>query len=247
MWKTGLHSLNNKYDICLLGEDGIGKSSLTYYYVHGSIPEQFDPHYENLYTKIITDGSSHTKASILDTSHANEYLSHRAQQLENARLFVLAFAIDNGDSFRAAQDISERIRQYDAPVAVFGLKSDRHSYRQILEEDAAAFAASINAVGYYECNTVSGEGIDAAFQPLVDILRLRPESPRAVSEELPLPTVAPHHDLPPLPVSRALPALPTGTSASLARTSASASASRAYSAPPAPAPLAAAAGCCVIT
>lgn len=171
-WVDSLQSLSNNFDICILGEDGSGKSSLVYYYVHGRLPDDIDPSFENMYTKIIRFESSYAEVSIFDTSSSNDFLSSRKQQLANAESIMLTYAIDNRSSFELLHDIYERLESLLAekvPISLVGLKCDHDSERLVPMEDALEFAQAIGAVSHCECSAVNAIGIDEAFLTLVDI------------------------------------------------------------------------------
>ncbi|CAH2351390.1 ras-related protein Rsr1p [[Candida] railenensis] len=180
-WRDGLHSLSNKYDICILGEDDSGKTSLVYSFVYEKFPDPFEATYENLYAKNVGYISEEeiTEVTILDTSSVNDWSSHRNLQLQNAGSILLAYAINSRDSFEAMVDMYERISSLDIPISVVGLKSDLDIYRQVSTSEGFEFAASMDAIHFCECSSMVGTAKDA-FKPLVQHLFI--EKKKALQE-----------------------------------------------------------------
>lgn len=176
LWKDLVYALNNKYDICLLGADNIGKSSFAYAFVHERISDdEFDVGEEYLYTKEVMLNSKLTEVTILDTSSSNDFLSQRTKHLKNANALMLAFAIDDLNSFYELEDMFHRIGRTKVPVYLVGLKADRHVDREVQLEDIQALSKSVNAVCYHEVSTINGLGIRDAFKPYLDLLQSRGE------------------------------------------------------------------------
>lgn len=170
-WRDGLHSLSNKYDICILGEDDSGKTSLVYSFVYEKFPDPFEATYENLYAKNVgyISDKEITEVTILDTSSVNDWLSQRNLQLQNAGSILLTYAINSRDSFEAMVDMYERILSLDIPISVVGLKSDLDIYRQVSTAEGFEFAASMGAIHFCECSSLVGTANDA-FKPLIQHL-----------------------------------------------------------------------------
>ena len=115
-----------------------------------------------------------------DTVVREKYNRLRPLAYLNTAVFVLAFAIDNRDSFR---NVGERwlpeILHFSAPlmpqVLILGCKSDLRQGKDAVSDGAAwlgevtieeghTLARQISAIGYSECSAKTGEGIDDALE-----------------------------------------------------------------------------------
>lgn len=193
---NSLKALQNPYDICVLGDEESGKSSLILRYLHNKFID-LDSSIEDLYTKTIRNELSYNQYTILDASSAVDYNSNaKRNQIKNARTLMLVYAIDSYDLFTGAQDIYERAAhilggKINLPIVMVGTKSDMRDQREVSFHEARGYAQSIGALKIVECSSKDGIAIDVAFEPLIDFVasnRIAAAKPQVeaiqVSEEI---------------------------------------------------------------
>lgn len=170
-FENSLTSLNNEYDICVIGELQTGKTSLILQYVHHKFVEELDSAVEELYVKVFRKGTSYNEISILDTSsNQDNYTSTRKKQLFNTSVVLFVYDITDRNSFLAVEENLERIKNITGelpPFALAGLKSDLEFERQISYEEAKLLAYSLGALNFAEASAKENSGIDDIFKPLV--------------------------------------------------------------------------------
>ncbi|KAG2735347.1 hypothetical protein G9P44_001561 [Scheffersomyces stipitis] len=170
-WIDSLKVLSNKYDICVLGEENCGKSSLILHYLHNKFIEGLDSSIEDLYTKPVSLGGIYHEITILDTtSLSDSYSTSRRTQILNTSTILFIYAINNHESFTAIEDTIERIqhiRPQLPPMVIVATKCDLEGQRQVSYEEGQEFAERAGAIAFVECSSLLGIGISEAFQPLV--------------------------------------------------------------------------------
>lgn len=172
--KDSIDTVNQDYDICVLGAEGSGKSAFIMQYIYHRFMPDTDSQLEEIHTKVIRNGSNYNEITILDAcSHQDNYASSRKRQLLNNSGMIFAYSITSVETFYAIQDLYERVSEYREdmpPVVVVGLKSDLESERIVSCEEGEAFANSIGAIGFFECTAALRVNVDEAFNPLVSII-----------------------------------------------------------------------------
>ena len=84
-WIDSLKVLLNKYDICVLGEENCGKSSLILHYLHNKFIEGLDSSIEDLYKMCIRDSNSDYHAQYYSITTLNQtILTRQEDELANA-------------------------------------------------------------------------------------------------------------------------------------------------------------------
>ncbi|KAK6459224.1 GTP-binding protein of the ras family [Scheffersomyces xylosifermentans] len=173
-WNDSLRVLQDQFDICVLGEEHSGKSSLILHYLHNKYIEGLDASIEDLYTKPIREGSEYFEITILDTtSLLDNYSNTRKTQIRNTATILFVYAINNHESFAALEDNFDRIssvREEMPPIVLVGTKCDMEEQRQVSFDEGYEMAQRLNAISFSECSSKMSIGITEVFQPLVNYL-----------------------------------------------------------------------------
>ncbi|EGV64114.1 hypothetical protein PSN45_003787 [Yamadazyma tenuis] len=180
-------TLNQEYDICLLGTESSGKTSLVLYYIHNRyIEEENAP--EDLYTKVVRTGHSYNEVTILDLNpRQDNYSSSRKRQLMNNSGMVFAYSITDHHSFHDMEQLYEQVVELRGgdqmpPVVVVGLKSDLEDERNVSYEEGKQFSDQIGALKFLEANSRWGTNVDKVFEPLAEIIRQKKSFGRRLSQ-----------------------------------------------------------------
>ncbi|QRG38275.1 hypothetical protein FDK38_002677 [Candidozyma auris] len=181
----GLSSLNSQYDILVMGESGVGKTSLVQRYVNGTFSEGPHEQSEQLYVKaidhetaeIVSTASSHnsdiTEISILDSSSlADVYGASRMQQVKNTSTILFVYAMDDRESFEALEYLIGTVKTLCdgelPPFVIAAAKEDRYEYCQVWYDDGEAMAKRVGAIGFFSVSALSDTNVNKCFVPLVD-------------------------------------------------------------------------------
>lgn len=182
----GLTALNVPYDILLMGQKGVGKTSLIYKYVcdcwdHPSTSHAGQFHStcvslpNNVHSSSASSASIYHDLTILDSTSLSQgsYSSRRAQQVKNARTIIFAYSVADRESFEAVQyDIEavQMMRNDDLPpFVVAGLKLDMYD-RETLYQEGADFAQKYRAIAFCEVSSRDGTNVEDVFSPLVEVI-----------------------------------------------------------------------------
>lgn len=177
----GITTLNTKYDILLIGQLGVGKTSLIYKFIGDSSNYHSQHQVEELHTTQVssrrfnvpcTEHSKYQQISILDSTSLTElYSSRKAEQIKNASAILFAYLVSDRESFEALEYNIEAIQMITGenfpPFVVAGTKQDMYHGYQVLYQEGEELAAKYGAVGFYEVSSQENRHVDEAFAPLV--------------------------------------------------------------------------------
>ncbi|KAM0791145.1 hypothetical protein ACM66B_005631 [Microbotryomycetes sp. NB124-2] len=190
--------------IVIVGEGGVGKSSITMAILKRDFNENedYDPTIEDSYTVHTTvDGTPHS-IELIDTAGQEEYRSAWNEgHCRDAHGFILCYSIDNHKSFDLLPDFLHIIRKARStvehpstiispentpfPVLVLGNKCDKPpSSRLVSAQQGLAFARQAGAL-FYECSAKSKVNVDTSFQLLIKNVVKSQEMRRSFLDKLP--------------------------------------------------------------
>jgi small GTP-binding protein len=177
-----MSSSQEQVKLVLLGDSGVGKSSLLRRFVHDTFNEETDSTMGASYlSKLVAVPGHSVKFNIWDTAGQERYRSLAKMYYRDAMVVLLVFALTEEDSFESlrhwykeVQDNAPRnVGKFQTVVAVAGNKEDLAKVGGGLEESRIkAWTDSINAV-YKRTSAKTNYGVDQLFQAVAG--RLFPE------------------------------------------------------------------------
>jgi len=157
--------------VVLLGDGGVGKSSL----IQRFVSNKFDPSLfhtigvEFLNKDIEVDGDRYT-LQIWDTAGQERFKSLRTPFYRGTDCCLLTFAIDDGQSFQNIAMWKKEFLYYadvkdpeNFPFVVLGNKSDLSGERKVSSEDAKLWCGQNGRLPYYETSAKDAVNVDLAF------------------------------------------------------------------------------------
>ena len=158
--------------LVLLGDSGVGKTSLVLRFVHN----EFHPFQEStigaaFFSKAVktTDSSDRwVQFKIWDTAGQERYQSLTPLYFRGADVAVLVYDITRIHSFQTLQRWVRELRAHGPPsiiMAVVGNKVDLADHRSVQEDDARHYAESIDAL-YMETSCRDNNNVTELFQEL---------------------------------------------------------------------------------
>ena len=162
------------FKIVVVGQAGVGKTSLLYRYVDSMFPEE---HYSTIGVehKIKTlqiDGKL-VKLQMWDTAGQERFHSLAVTYFRGAQAAMLVFALDDAKSFEKLSvwlDIADE-KQIDYKILV-GNKCDIQP-PQVSEELIRAFLDTRKDIHYVEVSAKTGQSVDNAFVKMAEDLLKR--------------------------------------------------------------------------
>jgi small GTP-binding protein len=155
--------------VVLLGESGVGKSSIIKQYVTHTFDPDIDSSISSKYISKETevdDIKKKIKFNLWDTAGQEKYRSLAKIFYKDARIIILVYSINNLKSF-------ESLKQYwyqevktnglsNVIYAIVGNKNDLYNTSQVDEKEAMAWADSIGGI-FQLTSAKSNSGIDTLF------------------------------------------------------------------------------------
>lgn len=190
----GIATLSTRYDILLIGQSGVGKTSLIYKFIgessmYHSQSQVEELHYIQVSTKTYSRSVPHASSlapyqqiSILDSTSLTEaYSSRKAQQMKNAKSILFAYSVSDRESFEALEYNIAAIQMITGddfpPFVVAGLKLDMYHGYQVLFQEGEELASRYGARAFYEVSSQENRHVDEIFCPLIEsVLRARSQS-----------------------------------------------------------------------
>ena len=173
--------------ITLLGNYGVGKSSILFRYKNGSFEEEYySSDGESYSDKIIIRDNINYQLDIWDTAGQEKYNSLGRNFYREAYVVILVYDITKKESFESLKtiwypDLLKYGEKYKI-LTVVGNKYDRYNEEKaVSEEEARKFASGIKA-NFIMVSAKTGYNINYLFESLVDLYN-QPHFQEQIAEE----------------------------------------------------------------
>ena len=161
--------------IILLGEPGVGKTSIINRYINNEYNEDSPSTYGSSFTtKVVIKDNRKYFVNVWDTSGQEKYRSVTNLFINGSNIVILVYAINSKQSFEGLDywynTIKEKLEGDNYVLAVVGSKIDLMDNEVVSEEEAKNFANSKNALFKLVSSKANPEGIEKLFNFLLDEL-----------------------------------------------------------------------------
>ncbi len=158
----------NEVKIVLVGDDGVGKTSLAVTYSTGDFPNDYIPTVsDTIIENQVHDGENYA-ISVWDTVGSDDYDRLRPLSYPQTNLFLVCFSVTNRSSFDSVSlkwipEISHHAP--DAKWILVGTKSDlRGENETVTRDEARDLAVRLNGSEYVECSSLSQANLSQVFE-----------------------------------------------------------------------------------
>jgi Ras-related C3 botulinum toxin substrate 1 len=163
----------------VVGDNGVGKSSLLISYSTNTFPTEFVPNVFQNYTKsVVIDGDevNAVKVGLWDTAGQKDYDRLRPLSYAKADVLLICFAIDNPHSLTSVKVKWVPEVQVHIPGASYflvGCKADLRSSpsadstQLVTQEEGQLMADDVAAVAYLECSAMTQDGLKNVFETAI--------------------------------------------------------------------------------
>lgn len=170
---------DHRLKIVLVGDNGVGKTSLLMSYMQDKFPqeEEIPTVFANSTTVIETPMGESVELALWDTASQEEYNRLRPLSYTNADILMVCYAINDGESL---QHVEEKwlpeVKHfcYDTPIILVGLKADLYSeddnIKHLDAEKIDKKAESLGAILHIQCSAKTGYNVKDLFQTAVVVL-----------------------------------------------------------------------------
>lgn len=158
------------YKLLLVGEAGVGKSSLLLRYADDTFSETYlSTIGVDFKIKTITVGDKVVKLQIWDTAGQERFKTITSSYYKGAHGFLIIYDISDRESFENLQKWLEEIKTHassEASMVIVGNKSDLHGARQVSYDEGQQFASSLG-FSFIEASAKDSSSLEEAFTTLV--------------------------------------------------------------------------------
>lgn len=162
---------------CLLGDPGVGKTSLISQFVKGKFKKsyQLTVGLDVSSKDIILDDGRMARLSIHDIGGQERFNQVRHLFYQGAHVALLVFDVTRPLSLKRLENVwSKELMEYNKPklhqpplkTILVGNKIDLEDYRMVTREDAERMAEKIKSVDYIEASAKDNIRVDQSFSNL---------------------------------------------------------------------------------
>ncbi|CAF1005045.1 unnamed protein product [Adineta steineri] len=196
---TNTHNTGGHITSVIIGDSGVGKSSLVVSYTTNGFPKQYVPTAFDNYSVDISVGTQPVHFDICDTGGKEQFSPLHSLCIPYSDVILLCFSVVNPQSFQNAITYwLSRARRSNTkiPIILVGtqmdlrsdlktlLTLDQQKLQPVTEKDARLYAQQIHACTYIECSALTEKNLKTVFDTAV----LTALEFREASTSLPLPS-----------------------------------------------------------
>ncbi|KAL7722633.1 Ras-like protein [Entamoeba marina] len=163
-----------EFKIVLLGDGGVGKSSITVRRVQDRFVEEYDPTIWDDYRIVVELYGERVVLDILDTAGQEEFSAMRDQWMRVGEGFILVYSITNRRTLESIEFLREqiyRVKDFDydhyIPMIIAGNKIDKEEEREISTEEVQELADRWG-IGFIECSAKENINIIDLFDDITE-------------------------------------------------------------------------------
>ncbi|XP_016351683.1 ras-related protein Rab-31-like [Sinocyclocheilus anshuiensis] len=155
--------------VCLLGDTGVGKSSIVCRFVQDHFDHNISPTIgASFLTKTVPCGNELHKFLIWDTAGQERFHSLAPMYYRGSAAAVVVYDITKLDSFQTLKKWVKELKEHGPEhivVAIAGNKTDLGDIREVPTKEAKDFAESISAI-FMETSARNAVNIEELFQKI---------------------------------------------------------------------------------
>ena len=162
-------SLIPSYKIVLLGDSGVGKSSLTSQFVNNTFSEfQESTIGAAFFSKSFSVDNQACKLDIWDTAGQERYHSLTPMYYRGAKIAIVVFDLTKPSTYERMKEWSSEVSTVsdNIIITVVGNKTDLENDRLVAVDDARQFCLD-NGFEYFECSAKNNTNIHKMFESSV--------------------------------------------------------------------------------
>ena len=163
-------SSRQQFKVVFLGEGKVGKTSIILRYVRNQFSENYQKTTQAAFhsKRLNIEGRSVT-IDIWDTAGQESHRALAPMYYRDSHGAILVYDITDDGSFSKVCDWIKELRKMvgDIPLCIVGNKTDLEKYRNVTQQEAEQYSASVKAT-HFQTSAKLNKGIDEVF---LDITR----------------------------------------------------------------------------
>ena len=167
------------FKITVIGDGGVGKTSLIKKYTQGSFQKQYIKTLGAQFSKYDekVDGDN-CKLFFWDIAGQQEFSFMRPTFYKGSKAAIIVFSHapkEEEESFNHIKDWHEDIKKYcgEIPIVLFGNKIDLVKISELDDNKVEKIVNKRNFLGYYRTSAKTGSGVYEAFQAIIKDLYIK--------------------------------------------------------------------------
>ncbi|EAX89205.1 small GTP-binding protein, putative [Trichomonas vaginalis G3] len=158
-------------NIVVFGSGAVGKSCITVQFTQARFIEDYDPTFEDQYTKFVVHDGIRYQFHIFDTSGEEFFETTRAPYIKTGNAFLIIYSIDDRYSFSAVERIYKTIIHVrgtdEIPMVICGNKCDLEKRRVVKTEEGEELCNRLKCP-FFETSAKTYHNIHNAYHCLLD-------------------------------------------------------------------------------
>jgi small GTP-binding protein len=170
MTSSALTLSTTSVKVVLLGDSGVGKSSLVCRFVHGTFHPFLEPTIGAAFlsqTLAVKHNTRRVLLKLWDTAGQERFQSLTPLYFRGAQAAILVYDVCRLHSFETLKRWIRELPELPAILVVVGNKSDLAEHRSVLESTARSYAKTIDAF-YIETSAKENVNVTELFQELAE-------------------------------------------------------------------------------
>jgi len=163
--------------IVLLGDAGVGKSSLCQRYINNTISDNYEVTIGGAYLQkeVTLDSGFKIKLHIWDTGGEERYRAMAPLYYRDAQAALLVYDVNDSRTFQSldywVRELDEKVRDENMVLIIAGNKCDLPG-RKVKEDQVKSFADNVG-IKYFDVSAKTGTNINELFTELAQQLAKR--------------------------------------------------------------------------
>ncbi|KAK8563531.1 hypothetical protein V6N13_006267 [Hibiscus sabdariffa] len=163
-------SCDLSFKILLIGDSGVGKSSLLVSFISASAEDLAPTIGVDFKIKLLTVGGKRLKLTIWDTAGQERFRTLTSSYYRGAQGIILVYDVTRRETFTNLSDVwAKEVELYstnqDCVKMLVGNKVDRDSERAVSREEGIALAKVLGST-FHECSAKTRENVEQCFEEL---------------------------------------------------------------------------------
>ncbi|XWS59604.1 hypothetical protein CRYUN_Cryun08bG0136400 [Craigia yunnanensis] len=163
-------SYDLSFKILLIGDSGVGKSSLLVSFISASAEDLAPTIGVDFKIKLLTVGGKKLKLTIWDTAGQERFRTLTSSYYRGAQGIILVYDVTRRETFTNLSDVwAKEVELYstnqDCVKMLVGNKVDRDSERAVSREEGIALAKELGCM-FLECSAKTRENVEQCFEEL---------------------------------------------------------------------------------
>lgn len=172
----GQLSSDREYKCVVVGDGGVGKTSMLIRYVNDDFLTEYMPTCFDSYSVPLDLGDRQGTLILADTAGQETYDRLRTLSYYNTDVFIVCFSITSIDSFinvRSRWVPELQVYRPGTPFLLVGTQADLRqsppssSQVSVPARKGKKLARKVGALGYMECSALTGSGLDRVFRQAI--------------------------------------------------------------------------------